>query len=123
LLNAEFRNPKSALLIPQAEVAELADLPAGRQARFGEEKMKWSVYCLSSLIRNYIYVGLTDNIPRRIKQHNDGKEQTTKPYRPFKLIHLERFETRVEARVREKFLKSGVGKEWLRNIREEQNKK
>jgi len=62
------------------------------------------VYALSSTTRNYIYVGLTDNIQRRINQHNAGKSKTTKPYRPFVLIYSETFETRLEARAREKYL-------------------
>jgi len=63
-----------------------------------------------------MYVGLTDNLPRRIQQHNDGRERTTKPYRPFRLLHSEQFTTRTEARSREKYLKSGAGKEFLRLI-------
>ncbi|WP_317048349.1 GIY-YIG nuclease family protein [Candidatus Ulvibacter alkanivorans] len=44
------------------------------------------VYALSSIERKYIYVGLTNNLNRRIAQHNSGYEKTTKPYRPFSLI-------------------------------------
>jgi putative endonuclease len=79
------------------------------------------VYALDSQSRNYIYVGLTDNIERRLSEHNLGKNKTTKPYRPFKLIYTEVFETRVEARDREKKLKSGYGKEFLRKLRDEGN--
>ncbi len=76
------------------------------------------VYAISSLKRNYIYVGLTDNLDRRISQHNKGYERTTRPYYPFKLILVEKFETRIDARKREKYLKSGVGKEHLRKLRD-----
>jgi putative endonuclease len=78
--------------------------------------MKWTVYALKSVFRNYIYVGLSSVVKRRIRQHNEGKEKTTRPYRPFKLILLERFETRAEARRREVYLKSGSGKEFLKRI-------
>lgn len=74
------------------------------------------VYAISSDSRNYIYVGLTDNVERRVNEHNSGKNKTTKPYRPFKLFHQEQFETRAEARNREKYLKSGTGKEYLKMI-------
>jgi putative endonuclease len=74
------------------------------------------VYALKSLSRNYIYVGLTDDIERRVCQHNAGKERTTRPYRPFKLIYSESFPTRPEARKKEKYLKSGVGKEFLKKL-------
>ncbi|HEY0262016.1 MAG TPA: GIY-YIG nuclease family protein [Chitinophagales bacterium] len=74
------------------------------------------VYALKSTTRNYIYVGLTDNIERRTKQHNDGYNKTTKPYRPFELIYSEEHQTRIEARQREIYLKSGVGKEFLKKL-------
>jgi len=74
------------------------------------------VYALKSKTRNYIYVGLTNNLKRRIDQHNQGKSKTTKPYRPFTLIHSEVFETRPDARKREIYLKSGIGKEYLKSL-------
>lgn len=74
------------------------------------------VYALSSINRKYIYVGLTDNLERRILQHNSGRSKTTRAYAPFKVIHEEAFGTRAEARNREKYLKSGVGKEYLKSL-------
>ncbi|MFN3755700.1 MAG: GIY-YIG nuclease family protein [Flavobacterium sp.] len=76
------------------------------------------VYAILSLERNYIYVGLTENLDRRIFEHNSGKNKTTQPYKPFKLIHFEECETRMDARTREKYFKSGVGKEKLKIIRD-----
>ena len=70
-----------------------------------------TVYALKSLRRNYIYVGMTQNLTERFNRHNKGYERTTKPYRPFKLIYSEKFNSRKEARTREKYLKSGAGKE------------
>jgi len=74
------------------------------------------VYAISSLHRKYIYVGLTNDLDRRFKQHNTGQNPTTKPYLPFKVLHTEKFATRIEAREREKYLKSGVGKEFLKTL-------
>ncbi|SNS53102.1 putative endonuclease [Ekhidna lutea] len=74
------------------------------------------VYAIKSEDRNYIYVGLSNNLERRLKEHNEGKNKTTKPYRPFVLIHSETFETRIEARKREKYLKSGIGRDFLRSL-------
>ena len=71
------------------------------------------VYAISSLERNYIYVGLTDNLERRFCEHNSGKNKTTKPYSPFKILYTQEFETRLEARQKEKYFKSGIGKEKL----------
>ncbi|WP_188361097.1 GIY-YIG nuclease family protein [Flavobacterium orientale] len=76
------------------------------------------VYALSSLERNYIYVGMTDNLERRFCEHNSGKNKTTQPYKPFQLIYFEECATRAEARVREKYFKSGIGKEKLKRIRD-----
>ena len=74
------------------------------------------VYALKSQTRNYIYVGLTDNVERRLNQHNSGYERTTKPYVPFKVVLVETFDTRELARRREKYLKSGIGKEFLKTL-------
>lgn len=76
------------------------------------------VYVISSLTRNYIYVGLSADVKRRIIEHNAGKERTTRPYLPFELIYVESCEDRIKAREREKYWKSGIGKEQLRNIRD-----
>ncbi|RDY58784.1 GIY-YIG nuclease family protein [Flagellimonas nanhaiensis] len=73
-------------------------------------------YALSSLKRNYIYVGITSNIERRLNEHNSGKNKTTRPYGPFVLIFEKEFKTRSEARIYEKKLKSGVGKEFLKSL-------
>ena len=76
------------------------------------------VYAISSLERNYIYVGLTNNIERRLSEHNTGKNKTTKPYSPFIIIYSEECSDRIEARIKEKYFKSGIGKEKLRIIRD-----
>jgi putative endonuclease len=77
----------------------------------------YTVYAISSIKRNYIYVGLTSDLQKRLTRHNKGYEPTTKPYVPFQLIYSEIAETRVEARVKEKYWKSGIGKEKLRSLR------
>lgn len=77
------------------------------------ELMFW-VYAISSLNRSYVYVGMTEDLDQRIKRHNSGYEPTTRPYAPFEIIYSETHETRLKARVREKYWKSGIGKEKLR---------
>jgi putative endonuclease len=57
---------------------------------------------------------LTEDVNRRIFEHNAGKNKTTRPYRPFELFYTEEFGTRMAARQREKYLKSGSGKEFLK---------
>ncbi|MDB4252632.1 GIY-YIG nuclease family protein [Flavobacteriaceae bacterium] len=78
--------------------------------------MFW-VYAISSLNRSYIYVGLTSGLESRIARHNKGYEKTTKPYCPFVLLFSEQVNTRTDAREREKYWKSGIGKEKLRRLR------
>jgi putative endonuclease len=75
------------------------------------------VYAISSEVRDYIYIGLTSDLNKRISEHNSGKNKTTRPYRPFTLIHSESFSTRDEARTREIQLKTGSGREYLKRIK------
>jgi len=76
----------------------------------------WTVYALKSIERNYIYVGLTNNLERRVSEHNKGYNKTTKPYKPLVLIYSKIFDTRPEARVHEKYLKTSTGKRYLKSI-------
>ena len=78
--------------------------------------MVYYLYAISSEKRKYIYVGISDNPDRRIAQHNKGKEKTTKPYLPFKTIVVEKYKSRKEARNREKYLKSGIGKDFCERL-------
>ena len=71
----------------------------------------YCVYILQSLKDYNFYTGLTKNIERRLREHNTGQVKPTKGHIPFKLIHTEKFETLAKARAREKFLKTGSGRE------------
>jgi putative endonuclease len=75
-----------------------------------------SVYAISSLTRDYIYVGLAFDPAVRIDQHQRGSERTTKPYRPIETLVVETHANRTLARSREKYLKSGAGKEFLKEL-------
>lgn len=93
-------------------------VPACRQAgtSLGNPNDMYYVYVISSKKRNYTYVGLTDNPQRRIQEHNDKKEKTTRAYAPFQTLLIEEFPDRKLARKREKKLKSGEGKEILKTL-------
>ena len=56
------------------------------------------------------------NLEERLNRHNKGWEKTTKAYAPFKLIYSEDYDDRKSARQIEKNLKSGIGKEFLKNL-------
>ncbi|MCP5064071.1 MAG: GIY-YIG nuclease family protein [Ignavibacteriae bacterium] len=74
------------------------------------------VYVLRSLKDQKRYIGMTSDIERRIVEHNDGLVKSTKNRRPFELIYSEKFEAKSEAMKREKFFKSGRGREFLKSI-------
>ena len=74
------------------------------------------VYAIKSKIKNYIYIGITQDLKERLHRHNPGYEKTTKPYAPFELIYCVEKPTREEARVEEKRLKTTSGKRFLRSL-------
>ena len=74
------------------------------------------VYAIKSEINKDIYVGMAMSAEKRLKEHNTGKNRYTKGLKPWRLIHIEYFPNWSEARVREKYLKSGVGKEFLKKL-------
>ena len=74
------------------------------------------VYVLKSLKDGHHYIGYTGNLLRRLKEHNDGKTASTRYRRPFELIYTEEFSEKEEAEKREKFFKSGIGREELKKI-------
>ncbi len=59
---------------------------------------------------------MTDNLERRLKEHNSGKSKSTKGFIPWELIYQVELENREIARKREKYLKSGFGKLFLKNL-------
>ena len=71
-------------------------------------------YVLHSPKFDRIYIGQTNNIRNRTKQHNSGKVKSTKTYISWELVHYEKFETRPEAMKREKELKSHKGRDYIR---------
>lgn len=73
------------------------------------------VYVLQSQKDGRLYVGISANTEKRLLDHNAGRTKSTKGYRPWKLIHVEEYPDRTTARKREKYLKSGYGKQWLKN--------
>jgi len=72
------------------------------------------VYVLKSEINGRHYIGSTENWHIRLQQHNRGLCRSTKAYRPWNLIYKEKFSSRTEARKRENFFKTGVGRKILK---------
>jgi len=74
------------------------------------------VYILKSTVNGRLYTGSTNNIDRRLIEHNSGQTKYTKLTRPFKLVYKETYDTKIEAVRRERFLKTGKGRELLKHI-------
>jgi putative endonuclease len=67
------------------------------------------VYILQSVDYGRFYIGVTQNIEIRLKQHNAGSSKSTKPYRPWKVVYTEKFKSKKEAYKREFYLKHPKG--------------
>jgi predicted GIY-YIG superfamily endonuclease len=108
-------------------------LPAGRQGKNGDvyivenrsgklmpkRKEAYFVYVLECEDGS-IYKGVTSDLNKRINDHLAGiGAEWTKTHRPIALIHYEEFKSEKEAVEREKYLKSGVGREWLKELQKE----
>ncbi|MCL4437665.1 GIY-YIG nuclease family protein [Patescibacteria group bacterium] len=72
------------------------------------------VYILKSASDGKTYVGSTNNLDRRLKQHNSGRVKSTKYKIPLKVLFVEEFATLSEARKREVWWKSGAGRDKLK---------
>lgn len=72
--------------------------------------MSHYVYILYSQKHLRTYVGQTDDVNRRLRQHNKGKVKSTKTYVPWTLIHVEIFKTRSEAMKKESWYKNPMGR-------------
>ena len=76
----------------------------------------FTVYVLYSEKYNKLYIGFTSDLNSRFLSHNQlATKGFTVKYRPWKIIHTEEFESKQEAMLREKQLKQGKGREWIRN--------
>ncbi|MBI4160418.1 MAG: GIY-YIG nuclease family protein [Candidatus Yanofskybacteria bacterium] len=64
---------------------------------------------------NRLYTGFTYDLRKRFKEHNDKRSKYTKHRGPYELIYYEACLDENDARQREKYLKSGTGKRYLKN--------
>lgn len=77
----------------------------------------WYVYIAQSQKDKQLYTGISQDPEKRIKKHNNGSTKSTRSRRPFVLIYTEKCLNRSEARKREKFLKSGFGREFIKSLK------
>lgn len=95
------------------------DLPAGRQVEWSitslpNDETKWYTYVL--LCNNgTLYKGFTNNLYKRFIRHCDGDgAEYTKKHKPLGVVYYEIYSSQEEAVKREKYFKSGSGREWLK---------
>lgn len=67
------------------------------------------VYLLQSDTDQSFYIGYTSNIKRRLMEHNNGLNFSTKHGKPWRLIFFEGYVDEKDARRREKYLKTNQG--------------
>ncbi len=78
------------------------------------------VYVLHSRVGVNRYIGFTRDLKKRLTEHNQGLNKSTKPHSPWNLIYYEAHRNELDARRREKYLKTTAGKRAIdRMIREE----
>ena len=75
------------------------------------------IYIIYSKKTDKFYIGSTrnENIDIRLKAHNSSKTRSTKYGKPWILIYEEKFVNYTQARKRELFLKTGIGRQWIYN--------
>ena len=74
----------------------------------------FTTYILKSDLFNKTYVGHTDDLKRRLKEHNQGKSVFTKKFKPWTLIYKENFENLEESIKKERYFKSAAGRRWIK---------
>ena len=74
------------------------------------------VYILKSTRLRKFYTGHTDSIKRRLAEHNSGKTNYSKRYRPWEVVYYEVFDSEKDAIKREKYFKSAAGRRWLKKF-------
>ncbi len=65
-------------------------------------------------MKEFIYIGSTRSLSERLNQHNNGYVQSTKSYRPLKIVAYIAVESEAKARELEKYFKTGSGKAILK---------
>lgn len=72
------------------------------------------VYVLESEKDKSWYIGYTTDPSRRLKDHNASKNISTKTKKPWRILYFEGYRNKKDALGREKFLKSGSGRTYLK---------
>lgn len=72
------------------------------------------VYILQSNMNGNLYTGFTKNLSKRLEEHNQGMNLSTKPYRPWSVIYYETCLNELDAKRRENYLKTSQGQRLIK---------
>jgi putative endonuclease len=75
-----------------------------------------SVYVLRSEQDGSLYTGYSHELKQRLIEHQKGKAASTRTKRPIELIYAELYKNRKDAMQREKYFKTGWGRNYIRKI-------
>jgi len=78
--------------------------------------MNFTVYILYSSISQKHYTGFTSNLQQRLLSHNYLGNDWTKNHRPWELIYTKLFSSKSDAMIYEKWLKTGVGRDFIQSL-------
>ena len=78
--------------------------------------LQFTVYLLYSATHQKHYIGFTSDLAQRILSHNELGHGWTSKYRPWQVIYTKVFTTKSEAVVYEKWLKTGVGRDFIKTL-------
>ena len=83
---------------------------------FGQAGLSWLMFTVYILrdSAGRLYKGMTNNLERRLREHRSGHTKTTKRMKDLEIVYTELYDTQVEARQRELYLKSSAGRRFLK---------
>lgn len=90
-------------------------VPACRQAGSKGQNV-YTVYALQSEKNGRLYIGMSEDPIRRLNEHNTGQVKSTKAFRPYKIVLMQKVPDRITARKLEKKWKSGSGREAIKKL-------
>jgi putative endonuclease len=88
----------------------------GKRRPFSIGGKMYFVYVLRSAVTGRLYTGSTADVQDRLRRHNSGESKATRHGIPWLLVHTETFATRAEAVRRERYYKTGRGREELETL-------
>jgi putative endonuclease len=80
--------------------------------------MSYFVYILRSIKDSSFYIGYTNNLDRRLEEHNKGESRYTRKKKPWKIFYFEIFRSKSEALKRERFLKKQKNTSFYMKLKE-----